>query len=287
MIDKGFYIKNKNIKEIDINLSVVRIAHTFISSDEPCGEFANVSDCIYFTVNGKCRITLSGKNFNVERGVAFFAAKNEKVRFRQMGSETFECFSITFDSFDCHNIFSFMKFPKTQPLVRFDESVETLIAQLYETVQIGTVASVYACISHLYAILSHLAEGHLSPKPDDIENDDIENEYIEKAIAFMRAKYYDDINVNTIADALNINRSYFSVLFRKTVGVSPLRYLTELRIAQACKLLAMGKTVVDTSILAGYNSPSNFGYNFKRIMNMSPIEYKKEHCKQTDGCDDK
>ena len=96
----------------------------------------------------------------------------------------------------------------------------------------------------------------------------------------MSAKYYDDINVNAIADALKINRSYFSVLFKKAMGVSPIQYLTELRISQACKLLAMGKTVVDTAILTGYNTPANFGYNFKRIMKMSPIEYKKEYCKQ-------
>ena len=96
----------------------------------------------------------------------------------------------------------------------------------------------------------------------------------------MGEKYYDDISVNAIADALKINRSYFSVLFKKTMGVSPMRYLTELRVSQACKLLSMGKTVVDTAILTGYNTPANFGYNFKRIMHMSPNEYKKKTCKQ-------
>ena len=273
MKDNGVFLIKKEIGGIDVNLHAVRIAHGYASPET--AELTDVSDCVYFAVKGRCNVALYEKNFTVNKGTAFYVARNTKARCRQIGDEPFEYYSIAFDSLDCRTVFARMNLSKTQPISRFDDSIAGSLARLYETAKTGTVASAYAGISQLYAILSALAERYSSQ-----ESDDIENEYVEKAIAFMSAKYYDDINVNAIADALKINRSYFSVLFKKAMGVSPIQYLTELRISQACKLLAMGKTVVDTAILTGYNTPANFGYNFKRIMKMSPIEYKKEYCKQ-------
>ena len=273
MKDNGVFLIKKEIGGIDVNLHAVRIAHGYASPET--AELTDVSDCVYFAVKGRCDVALYERNFTVNKGTAFYAARNAKARCRQIGDEPFEYYSIAFDSLDCRNVFARMNLSKAQPTLHFDDSIAESLARLYETVKTGMVASAYAGISQLYAILSVLAERYSSQ-----ETDDIENEYVEKAIAFMSAKYYDDINVNAIADALKINRSYFSVLFKKAMGVSPIRYLTELRISQACKLLAMGKTVVDTAILTGYNTPANFGYNFKQIMKMSPIEYKKEHCRQ-------
>ena len=277
MKENGVFLIKKELEGIDINLHVVRITRGVISAPA-VAELTDVSDSVYFAVKGKCNVVLSGKEYTVESGTAFYAASNGKVHCRQIGDEAFEYFSITIGSLDCRNVFARMNLSKAQPILHFDDSIEGRLAKLYETAQKGTVASVYAGISQLYAILSELAERNSSQAQNDIENE--YNEYVERAVAFMGEKYYDDISVNAIADALKINRSYFSVLFKKTMGVSPMRYLTELRISQACKLLAMGKTVVDTAILTGYNTPANFGYNFKRIMHMSPNEYKKKTCKQ-------
>lgn len=43
---------------------------------------------------------------------------------------------------------------------------------------------------------------------------------------------------------------------------------------QACKLLKMGKSVVDVAGFTGFNSAANFTVHFKRIMNITPSEYK-------------
>ena len=276
MKENGVFLIKKELGGIDVNLYAVRIAHGYASPET--AELTDVSDCVYFAVKGRCNVALYEKNFTVNKGTAFYAARNTKARCRQIGDEPFEYYSIAFDSLDCRTFFARMNLSKTQPISRFDDSIAGSLARLYETAKTGTVASAYAGISQLYAILSELAERNSSQAQNDIENE--YNEYVERAVAFMGEKYYDDISVNAIADALKINRSYFSVLFKKAMGVSPIQYLTELRISQACKLLAMGKTVVDTAILTGYNTPANFGYNFKRIMKMSPIEYKKEYCKQ-------
>ena len=87
-------------------------------------------------------------------------------------------------------------------------------------------------------------------------------------------QYHLDINVTMIAEAVYLNRSYFSTMFKSVTGVSPLEYLIDFRIKQACKLLAMGKGVTDTAMLTGFNSASAFAAHFKRKMKETPSEYR-------------
>ena len=178
MKDNGVFLIKKEIGGIDVNLHAVRIAHGYASPET--AELTDVSDCVYFAVKGRCNVALYEKNFTVNKGTAFYAARNTKARCRQIGDEPFEYYSIAFDSLDCRNVFARMNLSKTQPILRFDDSIAGSLARLYETAKTGTVASAYAGISQLYAILSALAERYSSQ-----ESDDIENEYVEKAIAFM------------------------------------------------------------------------------------------------------
>lgn len=202
--------------------------------------------------------------------MAFFIPKDSKISLWPKADDPFEYYRITLDALDNRNFFEQIGFNKAHPVIYFSDGVLERVEELYETVKSATVASTYKGISLLYEICSLLAE---QTTVQEKEKD--ENEYIAKAVAYINAKYYDDINVNKMADTLNINRSYFSTLFKKHMGVSPLAYLTEFRISQACKLLAMDKNITEVAILTGFNTPANFSVSFKRIMKMAPLDYKK------------
>ena len=70
-----------------------------------------------------------------------------------------------------------------------------------------------------------------------LEENPAEQDYISQAIHCMKLEYADGITVAEIAKRLNLNRSYFSVLFKERTGQTPQDYLTALRMEKAIELM--------------------------------------------------
>ncbi len=99
--------------------------------------------------------------------------------------------------------------------------------------------------------------------------------HVEKALSIMRAEYTTGINVNAIAARLRLDRSYFSTLFKKEVGVSPIAYLSELRLKKAAELIAdYGQSPTTAAISVGYPDYCHFSKAFKQRFGCSPRHYK-------------
>jgi transcriptional regulator GlxA family with amidase domain len=84
------------------------------------------------------------------------------------------------------------------------------------------------------------------------------------------------INLQQIADSLNLSKFYFSKKFLQHTGVSPIRYFLELKIKHACKLLDESNiSVKDVALQIGYDDPYYFSRLFKKIMGLSPTQYRQ------------
>lgn len=98
--------------------------------------------------------------------------------------------------------------------------------------------------------------------------------HIDKALSLMHAEYTDGINVAAVAARLNLERSYFSTLFKRTVGVSPVDYLTTLRLDKAAELLGRGETPSTAAVSVGYADYCHFSKAFKHRFGCSPRSYR-------------
>ena len=94
------------------------------------------------------------------------------------------------------------------------------------------------------------------------------------AISAMHADPAHRWTLQALAAAAGMSRSTFALKFKKTVGVSPLDYLTRWRMLLAGDRLANSSDPV--SVIArslGYESESAFSTAFKRVMGCSPRQY--------------
>jgi AraC-like DNA-binding protein len=77
-----------------------------------------------------------------------------------------------------------------------------------------------------------------------------------------------------IARRVGMSRTTFAVKFKKTVGLSPIGYLTRWRMLLAGDRLAnTQQSIAEISSSLGYESESAFGAAFKRVMDCSPRQY--------------
>lgn len=82
--------------------------------------------------------------------------------------------------------------------------------------------------------------------------------------------------VASLADAVGVSRATLARRFTELVGVPPMTYLTEWRIAVAADLLQHGSlTIGAVASRVGYGSPFALSTAFKRIQGVSPAQYRR------------
>lgn len=97
---------------------------------------------------------------------------------------------------------------------------------------------------------------------------------IENAIELMQTRYNEALSTQEIADIIGVQRSYFSTLFKARTGISPYRYLMQLRIKKACQMLKQSDMPVAAIAEAVGLNAQNFSRTFKKETGVTPREYR-------------
>jgi AraC family transcriptional regulator len=94
----------------------------------------------------------------------------------------------------------------------------------------------------------------------------------------MKARLAEDISLGKIAAAANLSPSHFARSFGKAKGISPHRFLVQLRLEKARELLRATKVaIVDISAEVGYPDPGYLARVFRRELGITPAAYRREH----------
>jgi AraC family transcriptional regulator len=100
---------------------------------------------------------------------------------------------------------------------------------------------------------------------------------MQQAIAYIYDHLADDLTIAAIADELEMSRYYFSRLFKRSIGVSPYRYVMEQRIEATKHLLK--KTPLPISVIAGrvgFASQNQLTIQFRNLTGTTPSNYRKQ-----------
>lgn len=96
------------------------------------------------------------------------------------------------------------------------------------------------------------------------------------ARSFMDSSYDQQISVEDVAATACMNADYFTRLFRKQFGITPVQYLIAKRMNEASRLLQQKKkSVSEVCRAVGYADISSFGRLFKRYHGLTPELYNK------------
>ena len=92
----------------------------------------------------------------------------------------------------------------------------------------------------------------------------------------MHEKIEQPWTVGELASAAGMSRSAFALRFKEVVGETPLDYLTRWRVYRAAVLLREGdKKLNEIANAVGYDSDGSFNKTFKRIVGVTPGEYRR------------
>lgn len=105
------------------------------------------------------------------------------------------------------------------------------------------------------------------------------DELMAKIFGFVESCYFGDCSLATLSAHTSYNYVYLSRYFKKITGLSFTEYVNRYRVNEATYLLGSGeRAVLEVAMDCGFDSLRSFNRNFKKIMGVSPSEYRKK-CK--------
>jgi transcriptional regulator GlxA family with amidase domain len=91
------------------------------------------------------------------------------------------------------------------------------------------------------------------------------------AVIHMQRRLGQSIVIGELAATVNLSPSRFRELFSRQVGLGPAQYLQRLRLRRARLLIERTfLTVKEVMALVGYNDPSHFSRDFRRLHGVAP-----------------
>jgi PAS domain S-box-containing protein len=93
------------------------------------------------------------------------------------------------------------------------------------------------------------------------------------SIEYMQREYMNDINIAHLAELACMSLSTFERKFKKNFSQTPMQYLKNLRIHQACKLLTAGYGIKRAFSETGFCDQSYFTKEFRSVIGMTPRQF--------------
>lgn len=136
-------------------------------------------------------------------------------------------------------------------------------------------------IIELLTILHIIAETNEKKKlakPGFIDNYRMSgSEKITKVCDYIMKNFTKDISLQEVAKIANMSQNSFCHFFKQRTRKTFINFLNEVRIGYACKLLSNGQyNISEICYMSGFHNLSNFNRQFKKTVQKTPLEYKKE-----------
>lgn len=96
------------------------------------------------------------------------------------------------------------------------------------------------------------------------------------ALDYVAEHYMEEIKIRNMAEACSMSESHFRRIFEEGMNMRPGDYINLVRIQSARELLKKTeKSMEEVAAASGFTSISAFNRNFRKILNISPYQWKK------------
>lgn len=100
--------------------------------------------------------------------------------------------------------------------------------------------------------------------------------HLASVIDFIETHYAEQLSLEELAAMMGTSPTHFSRVFRREIGVPLFEFINRTRVRRACALLRRTNLpVTRIAVDVGYNNVSFFNRYFRRVMRLSPREYRR------------
>lgn len=113
-------------------------------------------------------------------------------------------------------------------------------------------------------------------QPSEREVRDMER--MKAMLSFLEMHYAEELTLEQIAESANVSITECMRCFRRSIGLSPIRFLNERRLQRAADLLRhTERNISEIAASCGFLDMSYFTRSFRRFYDVTPTMYRKNH----------
>lgn len=145
--------------------------------------------------------------------------------------------------------------------------------QLYADAISNQLASVFDNSKAAYAFLLDLADYAL-------EHPALSSPRVTLAKNYLDSNYYNtDLNLDEVADAIGLSKYHLCREFNHLYGISPGKYLANLRLQKSCALLLQNRqhTIAEIASMVGFSNDNYFCKVFRKAFGTTPTQYRLQN----------
>lgn len=229
-----------------------------------------------YTLSGKGAIRIGQQYYELRQGDAFFMkVPSDHCYYLPHDSEQWE-----FLYFTIYGNMAATLFEKIQttagPIIQLPlhaAPIQFIIETLEKIENIGihhgyeSSARAYTFVMKCLEYLEYgqrVGTGHDSP--------------INKAIRYIEKYYYEDLSLDDVVAVTQLSKYYFTRQFNSAMKVTPIQYLTQIRIRVSVQLLITSElSVAEIATRVGFRSSNYFSKVFKKVIGVTPGSYRKNN----------
>lgn len=248
----------------DIN-RVILVGKTEYSDDMTCFSHGLNSNEIIFHFSGQATVYFDDLILETKPNTVRFLPKGKTARYDVLRHERGECIDVFFQT----------DIPIAPSAFVIDipqsEKIGALFKKLFATWVAKNDGYYFESVSILYKIFAELQKNNYIPKQHSLK--------IKPAVDHIHDRFLQDkLSVERLAAMCGVRESYFQKLFKEKYGVSPKKYIIQLKINHACELLRLERySVMQIAELCNFSDVYFFSRQFKEYIGLSPTQFIKKY----------
>lgn len=271
----GFRFKGEHQKKIVGIHSIGWEEVTSPSYDWDGLKRSEVGKCVFqYTLSGQGMIQVGSKEYSLSAGQAFLVKIPSNHRyFFPTNSERWEFIHITLYGNEAQKAFDFIN-ENIGCIITFSPESEPikLLLKIFESAVDQKITDAYQASAYGYSFLMELnrfVQNIGSPAEQWPES-------ISKAVLFAQKHYNNPIGLDDMVEASGLSKYHFTRLFHGTNSMTPLKYLTKIRMDKAIELLRQSDLPIEEiASQVGYSNGNYFSKVFHKKVGMTPGQFRQ------------
>ncbi|TNJ66019.1 AraC family transcriptional regulator [Paenibacillus hemerocallicola] len=231
---------------------------------------------LHFVLEGTGTYIQDNRSYDLQRNDLFCLFPNRSHEYFTSDNHPLQMAWIAFDGKKALSILERLGMGPAVPFVRnaIRPGVRELIDAFFDLIRAhGRKASDFAKLIAFYSVFEALSE---NPAMQEKGSGESSGGWLQKGVEYLEMHYAEGITIEKAASFVGVDRAYFSRKFNAAYGMSPIKYLQNLKMKAACTMLAdTAYTLTEIAFSVGYHDLFSFSKAFKKHFHMSPSEFRQ------------
>lgn len=227
---------------------------------------------IFLVTAGKGIFVIDGVKYPVKGGNSVMLFPFSSIKIAAYPNNIFEYKWVEIKGFEIAVMISRTNFSKNRPVA--PELPVDNFFQYFDVSDSSTETVYSACRTNgkVLILLSYYLQYYPSQKST-------ETNYVMQARDYIDRNFREvDCTVKSVAEKIQIDRTYLYRLFKEETGMSVIEYINWCRIRRACTMLSnTSAQIKDVALSVGFSDQLYFSKVFKKINGITPTEYRKAY----------